>query len=187
MTTPWPAAAPGVRVDPVPERVDSLVSGAVGGLLATAAALLALVALAVASGHAPIRPLNVIGAVVVRWLQEAAPQALDNVYADATLGGLLLALVTGAGVGGLLALALDRLPEDQPFSWGFLTGLAAAGLVYGAPRSGWGLGPSLNPLLVSEWGWRGLLVAGAAFGAVLGAWLHADRRASGAAAGAHRP
>lgn len=186
MTPPSPAAA-GVRIDPGPQRWGSLVSGAAGGLLASAAALLALVALAVTSGHSPVRPLNVIGAAFVRWLQDAAPQALDNVYADATLGGLALALAAGAGVGSLLALALDRLPEDQPFSWGLLTGLASAALLNGAPRSGWGLGPSLNPLLAGEWGWRGLLVAGAAFGVVLGAWLHADRRASSDIAGAHRP
>ena len=187
MTPATPPAAPGIRCDPGPLRLTSLVSGATGGLLAAAASLAALVALAGSSGRSLARPLNVVGAALVRWLQGAAPQALDGVYLDATWGGLALALVSGALVGSLLAMALDRLPEDQPFSWGLLTGLAAAALLNGSPRSGWGLGPSLNPLLVTEWGWRGLLVAGAVFGAALGGWLHLDRRASRAIAGDHRP
>ena len=179
--------ATGVRVDPGPLRWTNLISGVAGGLLASTAALLALVALSMASGRSPVRPLNVVGAGLVRWLQAAAPQALDSFYLDATLGGLTLVLITGALLGGLLSLALDRLPEDQPLSWGLLTGLATAALLNGSPRSGWGLGPTLNPLLVSEWGWRGLLVAGGVFGLLLGAWLHFDRQASRAMAGNRRP
>jgi hypothetical protein len=177
----------GIRCDPGPLRLGSLASGAVGGLIAAVAALLALVALSGASGRSLVRPLNVVGAALVRWLQRSAPQALDKVYLDATIGGLILAMVAGAVAGALLAMALDRLPEDQPLSWGLLTGLVAAALLNGSPRSGWGLGPSLNPLLVTEWGWRGLLVAGGIFGAVLGVWLHLDRRASRTIAGGHQP
>ncbi len=176
MITPVPPSPQGVRVDPGPARLGSALVGAVGGLLAGAGALATIVALGLAQGQVWLRPVNVVGAVWIRWLQGAAPQALDNFYLDALLAGIGSTLLVGSLLGGLLALALERLPEDQPFSWGLLWGLMLALLLHGSRRSGWGPGQALNPLLATELGWRGLLAAGLVFGALLGAWLQVDRR-----------
>lgn len=176
MTAPVPPSPLGVRVDPGPARLGSVLVGAVGGLLAGAGALATVVALGLAQGQVWLRPVNVVGAVWIRWLQGAAPQALDSFYLDALLAGIGSTLLVGGLLGGLLALALERLPEDQPFSWGLLWGLMLALLLHGSRRSGWGLGQALNPLLAAELGWRGLLAAGLVFGALLGAWLQVDRR-----------
>jgi len=173
---PRPAAPAGVRLDPGPFGLDSAALGLVGGGLAGAAALVVLVAIGLAQGQAWTRPVNTLGALWVRWLQSAAPQALDNAYLDALLAGIGTAIVAGALLGGLLALGLERLPEDQPISWGLLLGLVLALLLHGSPRAGWGLGPALHPLLAAELGWRGLLAAGLVYGGGLGAWLQVARR-----------
>lgn len=170
------ATPPGLRVDPGPTQWGAAAVGLAGGAYAGLGALGTLVALSLAQGQPWQRPINVLGALWVRWLQSAAPQALENFYLDALLAGLGTTLGAGALLGGILALALARLPEDQPLSWGILSGLLLVLLLHGSGRAGWGLGPALDPLLATELGWRGLLAAGLVYGGLLGAWLQFDRR-----------
>lgn len=164
--------------------------GFAGGALAGLAAQLALVAgsIALAPGalaalrrldHEAIRaaaltPVNAVGAWLVRWLQVADPTALHQPYADATLGGVLTAVVLGALGGALVAVAGERFPEDAPLAWC----LAASLLAWAAARAA--LVPALDPLLLRVVDGRLLLAAFAVYGAVLAAWTSAARRAAAA-------
>jgi hypothetical protein len=158
-----------IRIDPAPSAALELLQGAVGGLLAAAVYLAALCLGALLAGHRAVAGLNAVGAWLVRWLQDAAPQALDNFYPDATLGGLIMALVVGASLGALLAGMLVRLPEDQPVAWGGVAGL----LSWAAAR--WSLLPAWDPVLLSAVDERALLAAHLLAGLALGAWLQVGR------------
>ncbi|MCB9177383.1 MAG: hypothetical protein H6648_09505 [Caldilineae bacterium] len=157
------------RVDPAPSAVLEVLYGALGGLLAGAAYVAVLGTAAVAAGHSALAGANAIGAWLVRWLQSAAPQAFDNFYADASLGGALIALLAGASFGALLAGLLLRLPEDQPLAWGGLSGLVGWALAR------WSILPALDPALPQLLGGRALLAAHLLSGLLLGAWLQAGR------------
>jgi hypothetical protein len=150
--------------------VGSLVSGAAGGVVAAAASTALLAALhAVRQGSAWV-PLNAIGAWAVRWLQPAAPDAFTHVYGDATAGGLAVALVTGAAVGALFASLLERLPRDHPVGWGLLAGISLWAFTW------WRALPALDPAFVAHVEREAWLASCVLFGALLGVWIHGDRR-----------
>lgn len=148
-------------------RGPSLVAGAAGGALGGALALAVLALGGVLAGRAPLVAPNVVGATLVRWLQIGQPQAFDNLYPDATLGGLLLAVLFGALVGAPLAAFIVRFPEDHPVAWGLL---ASAGL-WALWR--FALGPALNPVAARELGGWALAAAFLTYGLVFGAWMAA--------------
>jgi hypothetical protein len=153
-----------------------LVFGPIGGLVAAALALVPLVGLTVVRGGTPTTALNAVGAWLVRWLQSADASALDGVYPDATAAGVLVFLLVGALVGALFAALLDRLPEDQPVSWGGLLGLGLWALTRGV------IAPALDPVLARAVPSSVLLATDLVFGVLLGAWVYAGRvvrRASG--------
>jgi hypothetical protein len=190
-----PAAA--VRAYGPPVATPALVYGAVGGALGGALVLVILAILAGPSGHRPVAAPNAFGAWFVRWLQTAAPSALDSFYADATLGGIALALAVGALLGAVFAGAIARLPDDHPLAWGLVWGL----MIWAAAR--WLVLPALDPVLLQAFdarpillerlpdavvqalnprvaGWLdipALLPALAGFGLWLGLWVHAGRTA----------
>jgi hypothetical protein len=180
-----------------PVATVAIVYGAVGGALG-GGLMLGILALAAGSvGRQPPAAPNALGAWFVRWLQTAAPQALDGFYADATLGGIGLALVVGALLGAVFGGWIERLPDDHPLAWGLLWGLG----LWAAAR--WLVAPALDPLLLETFdtqsllpealasalgptiaAWlaiRALLLALLAFGLWLGLWVHAGRLASLAA------
>jgi hypothetical protein len=158
-----------VRIDVPASRGIGVTVAAVGGALAGLVYLGLLTVIAMRDGHGPATGANALGAWAVRWLQSAAPQALDNPYPDATLGGIFIVLIVGALFGALLAALLGRLPDDHPMAWGLLLGLVLWWLVL---RS---LAPALDPVLLTVVDARGLFVAHLVSGGVLGAWLHAAR------------
>lgn len=197
MIQPGSTPAAATRVYAPPAATRAIVYGAVGGALGGALVLAILAVLAVPSGHRPVAAPNAFGAWFVRWLQTAAPSALDSVYLDATLGGGVLALVVGALLGAVFAGAIDRLPDDHPLAWGLVWGLA----IWAAAR--WLVAPALDPVLlqafdtrplllerlpetltqamsprVASWfGVPALLPALVAFGLWLGLWVHIGRAA----------
>ncbi|RIL08914.1 hypothetical protein DCC79_12570, partial [bacterium] len=129
----------------------------------------ALAVVAVWRGHAPAAGANALGAAVVRWLQTAAPQALDNVYPDATPGGVAIAVALGAAIGAIFGGMLDRLPEDHPVAWGAVLALATWAV------AAWGVVPALDPVAGRVFEPRHLLAAHLAYGMILGSWVHAGR------------
>ncbi len=155
------------RIDPAPLAWLDLLHGILGGMLAGLLYLAALAVGALLAGHRAVAGPNAVGAWLVRWLQESAPQALDNPYPDASLGGLAIALLVGASLGGVLAGLLARLPEDQPLAWGGLLGLVSW-LV-----SRWMVLPALNPVLLRAVDGRALLAAHLLAGLMLGIWIQA--------------
>ncbi len=148
----------------------TLALGAIGGALAGGAALAVLVAGSVISGREPVVPANAIGAWLVRWLQSADPSALENMYADATITGVVSAIVLGAAVGAPLAAWIARYPDDHPVAWGLMAGIGLWALTR------WVVAPGLDPILVRPGaaigGWT-LAAAHVAYGLFIGAWLNA--------------
>ena len=174
-----------VRVDSPPFRGIGLTVAATGGALSGLVYLAILTGVALYQGRGFAAGANAVGAWAVRWLQSAAPQALDNVYPDATIAGIFIALLIGedatiAGIfialligaltGAVLASLLARLPDDHPLAWGLLMGLVLWWLVL---RS---LAPALDPVLLTLVGGRELFLAHLVSGAVLGVWLNAARQ-----------
>lgn len=153
-----------------------VIVGAAGGVLAASVALVVATLLAVQRGHAPVAVLNGVGAWLVRWLHTAAPQALDNFYLDASVGGVAVALGAGALVGAVAAGAWARATTGSGLGWG----LGTAALAWAAAR--WILLPALDPAMATVLAPAALAVTCLAFGLVLGLWLGALRALDGGAA-----
>jgi hypothetical protein len=152
-----------------------LLFGAVGGSVAGAAALAVGMLAAALNGHAPLAEVNAVGAWFVRWLQTADWAALNNFYADATVGGAAIALLLGALGGAVFGGALERLSDDSPVAWG----LVSAAVIWAAAR--WVVLPALDPALGHSVGALGLAAMCVTYGLVLGFWQRAGRAVRGAA------
>ena len=144
--------------------------GAAGGVAAGCGSLLVACLLATTSGHAPVAVVNGLGAWAVRWLQAAAPQALDNLYPDATPGGLALALALSALGGAVFGGLVERSAEDNPMAWG----LVAGAVLWAAGR--WVLLPAFSPVLALLLGPLPLALVCLTYGLGLGLWQAAGRR-----------
>lgn len=164
------AASPAVHVSAPPSAGQAMAIGMLGGALGGLGYVLALAGAAAWQDRPPVVAANALGAAVVRWLQTAAPQALENFYWDATLIGVGLAVVFGAGVGAVFGGAIERLPEDHPVAWGVVLGLATWAVVV------WGIAPALDPVVGQAFAARLLLPAHLVFGVILGNWVHAARQ-----------
>ncbi len=158
-----------VRVSAPPTAGPAMLHGLLGGAAAGVGFVGALALVAAWRGHAPVAAPNAIGATVVRWLQAAAPQALDNPYPDATLAGIAIAIALGAAIGALFGGMLERLPEDHPAAWGALLGLATWAV------AAWGVVPALDPVAGRAFEPRHLLAAHLTYGMIVGSWVHAGR------------
>ncbi len=157
-----------VRIPPTAYR--PLAYGAIGGFLAAILSLAVMIAATVYLEGTPQLALNVVGASVVWWLQTAVHSALDGVYWDATLGGAVLFVLLGTVLGAVFSGLLDRLPTDQPILWGLALGF----VLWVVSR--WALAPSLNSVAARALPTGVLLVTDLAFGALMGAWVHAGRQ-----------
>ena len=158
------------RAYPVPSPGATALGGAVGGAVGGAAALVVLSVGGLLAGHRAVAGANAVGAWLVRWLQSAAPDAIEHFYWDATLGGVVVAVAAAGLLGAVFALVLARLPHDHPLAWGVLVAVVA----WFALRSA--VGPALDPVLVRVFDWRVLLPACMAYGLVVGGWVHLGRR-----------
>jgi|GEM_PF-5317112 len=148
--------------------------GAIGGAVAGAAALLALVGgaqvearLLAGGARGWAVPLNAVGATVVRWLQIGQSQAFDGLYADATTLGAVLVVAGGALFGGCLGALLGRAPDEPRRAWALAAAVGAWALVR------WAVAPALDPVLLREVDGRVLFASWLAWGLVAGAWLEA--------------
>jgi hypothetical protein len=156
--------------------------GAVGGMVAGLFALVVLTAIEALTGGSGFRSSNALGAWAVRWLQVSDPDALQQFYPDATLGGIALTVLVGGLVGAMLAGLLARFPEDQPLAWGAIAGAVLWAAVW------WGIGPALSPVLVRAIDWRVMLATCLTYGLMLGWWMRFGRlRAEVAASSLQRP
>jgi hypothetical protein len=154
--------------------------GAVGGTAAAAVSMIVLTALT--SQHAPAAAANAVGAVLVRWLQSAAPDALERVYADATAGGLLVTCLAGALTGAVFGALSERRGGLHPIALGL-----GVGVVCWAALK-WAVAPALDPLMARTFDDRALLAACLVYGALIGFWVQAGREPLGAASAApHSP
>jgi len=142
-----------------------LLFGAAGGSLGGAIGLGVLAVAASLDGRQPWAAPNAVGAWFVRWLQSAAPPAMDSFYWDASLGGILLAAGVGALAGAVFAGVVEGLPDDHPVAWGLITGAAA----WAATR--WLVAPALDPALIEAFDSRALLAAHLAAGLFIGLWV----------------
>ncbi len=144
-----------------------LLRGALGGALGGLTGLLAASVTHVVLGGEALVASNALGATVVRWLQIGQTQAFDNFYPDATLGGVLLALIAGALVGAPLGALVARFPDDHPAAWGFVCGIA----LWAITR--WVLAPALDPASLRVLGGWPFAAGHLAFGLSTGMWLGA--------------
>jgi hypothetical protein len=150
-----------------------LAAGAVGGALASLLSLAVALVLAAAQGQPPLAVPNAVGAWLVRWLQTAAPSALENFYPDATLGGLLLVVAGGGTAGAFVAAAAGHGPRRS----GLALGLAAALLAWALLALA--VAPALDAVLGAVLGPWGLAGTAAAWGLGMAWWLGGLRRAGG--------
>lgn len=150
---------------------------ATGGLLGGLLALAVLAAAAALGGTPAVAAPNAIGAWLVRWLQAAAPDALESFYYDATLLGIASAMVFGIAAAAVFGGIMVRLPEDHPAAWGLLLGAACWAVTRFA------LAPALDPLVLRVFDWRALLPAFLAFGLFVGLWVQTGRGLSTLPAG----
>ncbi|MFQ5459224.1 MAG: hypothetical protein ACE5EL_00360 [Anaerolineae bacterium] len=153
-----------------PASFGPILTGAVGGGLAAAVALTGLALLGRVHGIPATATINALGALAVRWLQDAEDGALAHFYADATPGGIVLALGFGALAGALFSGLLDRLPRDHPLPWGLVSG-AAAGVV-----TWWRVLPALDPVVIRTVTATDWILGAVVYGGLVGAWVEARRR-----------
>lgn len=160
-----------VEVHVPPRALGTLLYDALGGAAAALGALAVMAAASVLGGGALAAGPNAIGAWMVRWLQSAAPDAVHRAYWDATVGGIVTSAVAGGVVGALFGATTSRWRAGNLPLVGVAVGLACWSVVR------WVVAPALDPLLVRVFDWRALLLAGVAFGALLGFWARIGRDA----------
>jgi hypothetical protein len=154
---------------PSPASLGPVLYGAVGGAIVGLVSLAVLAAAAVLSDLQVVVAPNAIGAWAIRWLQTAAPDAIETFHPDATLGGIALSALCGALAGAVFAALMVRLPDDHPAVWGALLGA----LCWAATR--YVVAPALDPLLLRVFDVTALLPAFLVFGLLAGAWVQLGR------------
>ncbi|MEW5985720.1 MAG: hypothetical protein AB1791_03715 [Chloroflexota bacterium] len=146
-----------------PEWVYPYSAGLVGGLLGGAAVSLVGVGYGLLTGHV-WRPINVVGAVILRDMQGMSGSQLDHFSLLALLIGLIIHAVMSAGVGLCLAFVLPALP-GRPLYWGLVIGpLLWVGALVAAL-------PIINPVMVRYVDLLSFSVAMVAYGVILGWWI----------------
>ena len=136
-----------------------LVGGALGGLAMVAVALI----YGVLTGRLWL-PVNLIGATLIRDLQNAPLAALEQFNAGALFAGMLLHAAISVGLGFVFALLLPALP-GPPIVWSLTVGTLL-----------WGLAslitlPLLNPAMNKYVDVASFFGAHLVYGVVLGWWV----------------
>jgi hypothetical protein len=144
----------------VPALVYPYTAGLVGGALGGLAMIVVALFYGVLTGRLWL-PVNLIGATLVRDLQNAPLAALEQFNAPALIVGLLLHAALSVGLGFVFALLLPTLP-GPPIVWSLTIGPLL-----------WGLAslitlPLLNPVMARHVDAASFFVAHLVYGVVLG-------------------
>jgi hypothetical protein len=118
----------------------------------------------VVSGRGIWLPVNLIGATLVRELQNEPLEVLTQFNPAALVAGLLLHAVVSVGIGFTFALLLPTMP-GPPIVWSLTVGsllwVLASLLIL----------PILNPTMAEHVDVPSFLVAHLVYGIVLGVWI----------------
>lgn len=142
-----------------PYRVG-ITGGALGGLAMVGVALI----YGLVSGRGVWLPVNLVGATLVRDLQNAPIETLSEFNAAALVAGLLLHAAISVGLGFVFIVLLPTLP-GPPIVWSLTVGSllwSMASLL---------ILPALNPAMAEHVEAGSFLIAHVAYGIVLGWWI----------------
>lgn len=148
----------------VPAMVYPYSAGIVGGLLGGLAMVVVALIYGFLSGKGPWYPVNLIGATLLRNLQNAPPEVFQQFNLAALISGLGIHLVISVTLGLLFALVLPTLP-GTPYLWAIIVGpllwLSATLVAL----------PLLNPVMQTYVDWPSFAIAHIAYSLVLGWWV----------------
>lgn len=147
-----------------PTEVYPYRAGIVGGLLGGLAMALVAFLYGVISGRGIWFPVNLVGATVVRELQQATPEQLMQFSLAGTLAALSLHLLISTFLGLLFTMSLPALP-GPPVVWALVIGpalfLAAFVVIL----------PLINPAMVHQLDVLSFGAAHLVYGLVMGLWV----------------
>ncbi len=148
----------------MPALVYPYRAGFVGGALGGAAMVVVAGLYGVLSPHGLWLPVNLIGATLVRHLQEASLQELSQFNGEALMAGLALHAVLSLSLGFIFALLLPTFP-GHPLLWALTVGPLL-----------WSIAslltlPVLNPVMARYVDRASFFLAHLVYGLILGWWV----------------
>jgi hypothetical protein len=152
-----------------PTAVYRYRAGAQGGLLGGMAMTVVAFVYGLVTGVGVWVPVNLIGATLVRELQGASFEQLQQFDYAAVVAGLLIHITMSVGLGLVFALLLPALP-GRPLIWGAVLGPLLFTITSLAVL------PIVNDVMARYLDWVSFAVAHVAYGLVLGAWIEHSRR-----------
>ncbi len=157
---------------PVPDYVYPYHAGIVGGALGGAAMAVVAMLTGLLIGVGPWYPVNLVGATVLRGLQQAPTAELMQFNLPALLIGLVLHLALSTGLGFIFALLLPTCPGPA-LVWGLLLGPALWAITQYIvlPTINPLMLPSHNPVMSQPLVPASFLIGNLAYSLVLGLWV----------------
>jgi hypothetical protein len=148
----------------VPAMVYPYSSGIVGGLIAGMAMVVVALIYGLLTGRGIWYPVNLIGATVLRDLQNAPQETFEQFNLAALIAGLVIHLIMSAGLGFVFSLVLPTLP-GSPWVWAAIVApllwITATALAL----------PLLNPIMERYIDWPSFGIAQFFYSLILGWWL----------------
>jgi hypothetical protein len=146
-----------------PARVYPYELGVVGGVLGGLGMVLVALIYGLVSGRGIWLPINLIGATVVRDLQQASPEQLMQFHAAAAGVGLMIHLALAALVGWLFVMLLPTLPGNT-LVWAVVIGPLLWALAFV-------IMPLVNPVMGRNIEPISFALAHIFYGLIMGIWV----------------
>lgn len=154
-------------------------AGILGGLAGGGVMVGVALAYGLLSGRGVWFPVNLIGAVLVRELQDAPLEVLTHFHFPALIAGLFVHILLSALLGALYALILPALP-GSPLVWAVIVGpllwLGATFVIL----------PIFNPIMARYVDWPSFALAHLAYGLTMGSIVTRIARRQGGVRGLRR-
>jgi len=155
---------PGEKEELVPAWVYPYRVGVVGGALGGLVMVVVALAYGALSGRGVWLPVNLIGATLVRELQDASIEQIAQFNLAALIAGLALHALLSVGLGFVFAVLLPTMP-GPPIIWSLTVGpllwILASVLTL----------PLLNPIMAEHVEVSSFMIAHLAYGLVLGWYI----------------
>jgi len=148
----------------VPAMVYPYSAGIVGGFVGGMAMVVVAIIYGLLSGRGIWYPVNLIGATILRDLQNAPQEVFMQFNPAALVIGLVIHLIISTGLGFLFALVLPTLPGN-PWVWAAIV----APLLW-ITATFLGL-PLLNPVMEKFIDWPSFIIAQVCYSLILGWWI----------------